>query len=281
LTSSLTGTIVTSHLGYAEFMAAARSTPPEAAFVLGSGLGEVARRLKNTFSLPFAAIPELTATTVSGHRGCLTLGEWAGKQVLVFEGRLHYYEGHAWGTVTAPVQLAARLGVRHLVLTNAAGGIADFLAPQSLMAVRDHVEFNRPDGWRTPRNGNSGVSAPSPYSFHLLRRLQQAAQLLNLTLHEGLYAAVTGPNYETPAEIRALKQWGAAAVGMSTSREINAGRAAGLECAAISCITNRAAGLSNGPINHQEVLVNAGAGADRLADLLEVFLEPTAAKSRL
>ena len=257
---------------FSAFAAAALAAPPRVALVLGSGLGGVAGRLTNILTIPFVDIPELAGSTVDGHRGCLTLGDWAGRRVLVFEGRLHFYEGHPWQVVTAPVYLAARFGARYLVLTNAAGGIADHLEPGSLMALRDQVELNRPDWWH--ETGLAGTSRPrsSPYSTRLHRWLQQAADTLNLTLHEGTYVAVTGPNYETPAEIRALKAWRADAVGMSTSREVLAARAAGLECAAISCITNRAAGLSTRPIQHTEVLVNAGARADQLADLLEAFL---------
>jgi purine-nucleoside phosphorylase len=202
---------------------------------------------------------------VAGHGGRLTLGDWAGKRVLIFEGRLHYYEGHPWRIVTQAVQIAQFLGARNLLLTNAAGGIHDALAPGSLLAIRDHLEWTRPACWRSgPR--------PSPYSPRLLQVLTEAAGEIGFTLPRGVYAAVTGPCYETPAEIRALKIWGADAVGMSTAREIQAGCDLGMECAAVSCITNRAAGLSTTPINHEEVLTTAAAQSQRLADLLEVCL---------
>jgi purine-nucleoside phosphorylase len=211
-------------------------------------------------------VPGLTATSVVGHHGCLTLGDWAGRRVLLFEGRLHYYEGHPWRTVTLPIETAAYLGARILLLTNAAGGIHDALVPGSLMAIHAHIEWTRPSCWR-------GLARPTPYSLRLAKSLAQAAHGLDMELHQGTYAAVTGPCYETPAEIRALRAWGADAVGMSTAREIQAGYDRGLECAALSCITNRAAGLSDGPINHKEVLSTAAAQSDRLADLLERFLQ--------
>jgi purine-nucleoside phosphorylase len=174
--------------------------------------------------------------------------------------------------VVLPAQTAASLGAGVLLLTNAAGGIHGALAAGSLMVIRDHIEWTRPYCWRLPGPGALGGPWPSPYSPRLLQLLTEAARGLGMELHQGIYAAVTGPCYETPAEIRALKAWGADAVGMSTAREIQAGCDAGMECAALSCITNRAAGLSDGPLNHEEVLTTAAAQNERLADLLEGFL---------
>ena len=248
-----------------------RETPPRVVFVLGSGMGHVADRLHDALSVPFAEIPGLPAASVLGHKGCVTLGDWAGRRVLLFEGRLHYYEGHPWDVVVRPIQVAASLGVRTAVLTNAAGGIANALGPGSLMAIRDHIEWTRSFFWR-----HAGPDArPSPYSPRLLQVLTRTAKALNCDLHEGIYTAVTGPCYETPAEIRAMKAWGGDAVGMSTAREIQAGHDAGLECAAVSLITNRAAGLSAEPLNHEEVLAIAAAQGSRLADLLERFMVET------
>jgi purine-nucleoside phosphorylase len=251
----------------------ARADPPRLAFVLGSGLGTVARRLEKAISIPFAAVPGLPAATVEGHRGQVMLGNWVGKRVLVFEGRLHRYEGHDWEFVTLPMRIAEQFQARFAVLTNAAGGIAEFFRPPGLMAIRRQMELNRTGCWHGPGPDERDSFAASPYSPRMLQWLQQAARRLGIVLHEGTYAAVTGPNYETPAEIRALKAWGADAVGMSTTREVLAGRAAGMECAAVSCITNMAAGLGPGAIQHQDVLTSAAAQAERLADLLEAFLE--------
>jgi purine-nucleoside phosphorylase len=259
-------------LAFSELIAAARQARPDVALVLGSGMSDAARRLGRARSVPFADVPGLGATSVAGHRGRLTLGEWAGKRVLVFEGRLHYYEGHPWRNVVLPVRTAADLGARVLLLTNAAGGIHDALAAGSLMAIRDHIEWTRPYCWRLPGPGGQGGPRPSPYAPRLLELLAQAARGLGMELHQGVYAALTGPCYETPAEIRALKIWGADAVGMSTAREIQSGCDAGMECAALSCITNRAAGLSAGPLDHKEVLTTAAAQSERLAELLEGFL---------
>jgi purine-nucleoside phosphorylase len=254
-------------LDFAAFAEAARAARPAAALVLGSGLGPVAARMHVACAVPFAEVPDLPAAAVAGHRGRLALGEWAGRTVLMFEGRVHYYEGHPWSAVTAPARAAALLGAPVLLLTNAAGGIRDDLGPGSLMAIRDHVEWTRPYCWRRP-----DPPPPSPYSPRLLRLLGEAAAAAGVALPAGVYVMVTGPCYETPAEIRALRACGADAVGMSTAPEAAAGAAAGMECAAVSCVTNRAAGLGSGPLSHDEVLTTAARQGERLAGLLEEFL---------
>jgi purine-nucleoside phosphorylase len=246
----------------------ARSQPIQAAIILGSGMGDVARRVAPLAEVGYAEVPGMALPSVTGHSGRLLLGDWAGKRVLLFEGRLHYYEGHPWDKVTHSVRLAHQLGARVLLLTNAAGGIHDELGPGSLMVLRDHLEWNYPHGWKQ----SLGPPRPSPYSGRLVHTWMRAAEQMNLRLLAGVYAAVTGPCYETPAEIRALKSAGADAVGMSTAREVRTGHVLGLECTAISLITNRAAGLSAGPIHHEEVLTAAAQQAERLTELLERFL---------
>jgi purine-nucleoside phosphorylase len=258
--------------GFTELARLAAESPPALALVLGSGMGDVVRPLTPLLSVPFADVPGLGASTVAGHRGRVTLGDWGGRRVLVFEGRLHFYEGHPWEQVVLLVRVAHQLGARTLLLTNAAGGIHDALGPGSLMAIRDHIEWTRPYCWRLPGPGAVGAARPSPYAPRLLDLLAQAARAQRIELHTGVYAALTGPCYETPAEIRALKVWGADAVGMSTAREIQVGDELGMKCAAVSCITNRAAGLSDGPLNHEEVLATAAAQAERLGRLLDAFL---------
>ncbi len=253
-------------------VAAAAARPPALALGLGSGLGPVVAGVGRRLAVPFGDVPGLSASTVVGHRGVISYGDWLGRPVLVFEGRLHYYEGHPWERVTALVRVAVQLGTKVLLLTNAAGGIRDDLGPGSLMAVRDHIEWTRPYCWREPGPGGLGQARPSPYSGRLLDLLGRAAAQTGVSLTQGVYAALTGPCYETPAEIRALRAWGADAVGMSTAREIQAGHDLGMECAAVSCITNKAAGLSAATLNHEDVLHTAAAQAERLRALLEAFL---------
>jgi purine-nucleoside phosphorylase len=252
---------------YAQFAEHARQRRPRTALILGSGLGHLADRLADVCELPFHQVPGLDAPSIPGHRGALLLGEWAGRAVLIFAGRLHCYEGHPWPSVVRPVHVAHELGAEVLLVTNAAGGIRADLRPGDLMAIKGHIEWTRPYCWRRP-----DPPPPSPYAPELIERLQRAAARLGVALPAGVYAQVTGPSYETPAEIRALRAWGADAVGMSTAREVQAGADLGLRCAAVSCITNQAAGLSGGPINHEEVLATAAGQRERLAGLVETFL---------
>jgi purine-nucleoside phosphorylase len=253
---------------FADLAESCRRSPPRLVIVLGSGMGDVARRLTELVRVPFADVPGLPGASVQGHKGCLTLGNWSGRRVLLLEGRLHYYEGHSWEVVTRPVRVAAELGAKAAVLTNAVGGIRDDLQPGALMAIRDHIEWTYPACWRIPGPGALGLHRPAPYSSRLLGCLDRAARSMGLDLPRGVYAQLTGPCYETPAEIRALRAWGADAVGMSTAREIQAGVDAGLECAAVSLITNKAAGLAAGALSHDEVLAAGAAGAARVGELL-------------
>ena len=257
---------------FAALEQAARASPPAVAIVLGSGASVVADRVRVAASVPFAEVPRLSTTSVVGHRGQLTLGDWAGRRALVFEGRLHFYEGHPWSSVVEPIRLAHSLGARVLLATNAAGGIHPALGPGSLMALRDHVLWNVPRPWLHPGPGALGPSRQSPYSPRLLQALAEASRKVGIELREGIYASLTGPCYETPAEIRALRAWGVDAVGMSTAREVETAVALGMECAAVSCITNQAAGLSAGTLDHNEVLTIAATQTGRVAQLIEGFL---------
>jgi purine-nucleoside phosphorylase len=229
--------------------------------VLGSGMGDVVQGLPLIAALPFAAVPGLARSSVHGHRGQFSCRVWGGRPVLVSEGRLHYYEGHPWENVVRPIQFAGGLGIKKAILTNAAGGIRDDLAPGTLMPLREHLEWNRPYPWRQP-------AALSPYS----RRGLDLVADLGGVVEPGTYASVQGPNYETPAEIRALRSQGADAVGMSTTREARAGSDAGMEVIALSLVTNRAAGLSAGTLDHEEVLAVGRQAADRLGHLIESLL---------
>jgi purine-nucleoside phosphorylase len=258
---------------YADLARAARAAPPAVAVVLGSGMGAVARNLHADCRVPFEAVPGLTASSVVGHAGTITLGDWGSKRVLLFQGRVHFYEGHPWRTVVRSIHTAAALGAKVLLLTNASGGIHDALGPGSLMAIRDQIDWTQPYCWRQPGPGGVGPSRPSPYSGRLVDLLVRTASDIGFALPTGIYASVAGPCYETPAEICALKACGADAVGMSTAREIQAGCDLGMECAAVSCITNRAAEISSVPLRHDEVLATAAAQADRLAGLLNRFLK--------
>jgi purine-nucleoside phosphorylase len=257
---------------FAHLTESARANPPALAVILGSGLNGVANRLKHSATAAFAEIPGMISPSVVGHTGRITLGDWIDRRVLVFEGRLHYYECHSWDVVTFSVRFAFHLGAPAILFTNASGGIHDALDPGSLMAIQDHIEWNLPCAWQRPGPRTIAAQSTSPYSPKLLHTLDHAAETTGLALHHGTYAGVTGPCYETPAEIRALRARGADSVGMSTTREVEAARSLGMACAGVSCVTNRAAGLTWAPITHDEVLTTASETSDRLADLIEEFL---------
>ena len=243
---------------YSELQAIARDRLPRIALVLGSGLGDLADRLDDVAELPFGSIQGMEAPSVTGHRGVLLLGTWANVPVLVFAGRLHYYEGHPWRNVVQPIHIAHELSSSMLVTTNAAGGIRDALQPGDLLAIHAHLDCTREHWWRDLQ-----MPRTSHYSPRLLEFLQ---------LPSGVYAQLTGPSYETPAEIRALRACGVDAVGMSTAREIQTGHDLGMECAAISCITNKAAGLGSEPIHHEDVLEIGRRVREKMVTLLETFI---------
>jgi purine-nucleoside phosphorylase len=248
-----------------ELIERTRLQPPAAAIVLGSGLGSIVERIQPVLELRFDDCPPMHSTAIDGHAGRIILGDWNRTRVLLFAGRNHFYEGHAWDCVLAPIRLAVRLHVERLLLTNAAGGIRDDLAPGTLMAITQHLDWTRPRPW-------TGQMNPIPYSLALRARVRSAAHTSGITLRQGSYAAMLGPNYETPAEIRALRALSVDSVGMSTAREVLAAHELGLECAAVSCITNRAAGLSDQRLSHLEVLEMSRRQAERLGDLLEAVV---------
>ncbi len=200
---------------YQELLDRCRRQPPRLALVLGSGLGELADLLDRELTVPFGAVPDMAAPSVIGHKGELHLATWAGRRLLLFVGRLHYYEGHPWRRVEQQVPMARELGAQLLLLTNAAGGIRDDLVRGSVMPIADHLE------WTGALSCAMAAPWPSPYSLRLLDLVCRSASTVGMTVKPGVYAQVTGPCYETPAEIRALRACGADAVGMSTCREIN------------------------------------------------------------
>ena len=243
---------------------------PELALVLGSGLGDLADRLEQARRLPYDAIPGFAMPGVPGHRGELVAGELAGRRVLVQSGRFHAYEGHAAEAVALPARVFADLGVKILLLTNAAGGIGSCLGAGSLMLVVDHLNLTFANPLFGPvRTGDTHFPDMSaPYDPELRRIAQAVAQEQRIGLVEGTYAGVSGPSYETPAEIRMLRWLGADAVGMSTVPEVVAARAAGVRCLAISIITNLAAGLAAGRLAHEEVMIAAREAAGRLERII-------------
>jgi purine-nucleoside phosphorylase len=248
------------------FRETVQSLQPKIAVVLGSGLGNIPYSFQPIASIPFADVPGLVPTGVVGHSGKIAVGTCNNQSLFVYYGRLHFYEGHSWDRVSKPIEIAAELGVQTLILTNAAGGIHDRLDPGSLMVIEDHLFLQKPDTWK-----GSLVESPRPsvYSTEIIDAIQRLETQQGREILAGIYAALTGPSYETPAEIRALKVMGADAVGMSTAWEAETAHRLGLRCAGISCITNKAAGLAGKPLDHQEVLETAKHAVGRISELIE------------
>ena len=247
-----------------------RSFAPEWGVVLGSGLGSVLESADVALIVPFREIRDLPESTVSGHEGQLALGAIRGQRVAFAQGRVHLYEGFSATEVTAGVRLLAKLGVRRLLLTNAAGSANPDFLPGSWMMLADHLNLTG----TTPLLGSSEfIDMSSVYSSRLRAHFIGIAAHQGVRLHEGIYAGLLGPQYETPAEVRMLQKLGADAIGMSTVLEAIQARALGLEIAAFSCLTNWAAGLSVTPLAHEEVLETGRAASVEFVRLLVAAIE--------
>ncbi len=242
---------------------------PVCGIVLGSGLGGLAERIADAVRVPFADIPGFPPATVAGHAGQLIAGTLASRPVIALAGRLHLYEGHPAALAAFPVRLLRALGAPVYLASNAAGGIRRTFVPGDLMVVNDHVNLM----WRNPLEGpvepgdERFPDLSAPYDPALRARLHDCARGIGLMLQDGVYAGLLGPTYETPAEVRMLERLGVDAVGMSTVPEVIVARAMGMRVAAISCITNRAAGISPAPLDHAEVIEvgrRVGAAFERL-----------------
>jgi len=244
----------------AAFIAEKTGDSPEIGLILGSGLGALAEAMNDVRVLRYADIPHFPVSTVEGHAGELLIGTIGGRRSVLMKGRFHLYEGYASSTVAFPVRVMKRLGVRTLLVTNAAGGVNPSFCPGDLMLIRDHLNLMGRNPLIGPNEAAFGVRFPDmsePYAAKLRAVARAVAEEQGLALQEGVYAGMLGPSYETPAEIRMLRALGADAVGMSTVPEVIAARHAGIEVLGISCITNMAAGILDQPLSHQEVVETA------------------------
>jgi purine-nucleoside phosphorylase len=249
---------------------------PKAAVVLGSGLGEFANTLTEPVSLPYSGLPHWPASRVIGHEGRLVIGRSRGRLVAALAGRCHAYEGHDLRTVSFGVRAMGLLGVKTLILTNAAGGINTGFAQGALMLIEDHINLmgdNPLIGMTDERLGPPFPDMTEVYSRRLRAAAADAARALASPLAHGVYAALKGPSYETPAEIRYLRTIGADAVGMSTVPEAIAARHMGIDVLGLSCISNMAAGVLPRPLDHAEVLETTRRVRGRFGALLEGILE--------
>lgn len=257
-------------------------TRPRALVVLGSGLGPLADAVENPVAVPFTDAPGFPPPSVEGHAGRWVGGTIEGCPVLVQQGRFHVYEGHPLDVVAAPVRVAAALGVEVMIVTNAAGGIHESLSPGTLMLIDDHLNLQARSPLIGPVVGDETrfTDMTEAYDATLRRSALDAARRLGLPLHRGVYAAVTGPSFETPAEIRMLASLGAHVVGMSTVPEVLVARAVGLRCLGFSLVTNFAAGRTGDPLNHEEVMEVAAEAGGRLEALVREVLRSLDAASQ-
>jgi purine-nucleoside phosphorylase len=248
---------------------------PEIGIVLGSGLGGLADDLEQPVAIPFADLPGWPPATAPGHVGRLLLGRLAGRPVAMLQGRFHLYEGNAPGLVVQPVLLFQRLGARAVVLTNAAGGLDPSFGPGTLMVIADHINLtglNPLMGPNADAMGERFTDLTTAWSPRLRAALHAAGAAEGVELAEGVYVGLTGPNYETPAEVRMLAALGGHAVGMSTVMECIAARWAGLEVCGVSLVTNAGAGYSGEPLTHEEVLAAGADAGPRLARVIRRFV---------
>ncbi len=241
----------------AEFIASKYDKPIQAALVLGSGLGAFAEDVENKVVVPYQEIPHFARSTVEGHAGRLVLGEVEGVSVAVQQGRFHFYEGYELSEVTFPMRVFGLLGIKNVIITNAAGSVNTDFPQGSLMLIRDHLNMLGANPLRGRNDERFGARFPDMtevYATNFQEIAKAEAKKMNLSLKRGVYCALSGPSYETPSEIRMIRILGADAVGMSTVPEAIVARHQGMKILGISCITNLAAGISGEEINHQEVM---------------------------
>ena len=244
---------------------------PEVGIVLGSGLGELADEY-NEISIPYAEIPGFETSTVAGHKSRLVFAEINGKKTVMMQGRFHYYEGHSIQKVVYPIKVMKELGVKTVILTNAAGGVNPSFNPSDLMVITDHINYMGINPLVGPNDDSMGERFPDMsevYSQRLIDLTERVADKLGIDLQEGVYMAFSGPSYETPAEIKMARTVGADAVGMSTVPEAIVARWAGMEVVGISCICNSAAGVGAGALSHEEVIHAANVAKDKFKILVK------------
>ncbi len=247
---------------------------PVCGIVLGSGLGGLADRLERAVRIPFSQVPGFPTATVAGHAGQLLVGTLGGRQVVALAGRFHMYEGHDAALAAFPVRVMHALGVQVYFASNAAGGVRRTFNPGDLMVISDHMNlmFRNPLFGAVEPGDERFPDMSDPYDPALRALLHASARTLGVALQDGVYGGLLGPTYETPAEVRMLERLGVDAVGMSTVPEVIVARALGMRVAAVSCITNKAAGLSPEKLNHAEVMEAGRAVADRFEKLVTEFV---------
>ena len=243
---------------------------PEVAIVLGSGLGELAEEYCDK-KIAYKDIPGFPESTVKGHNGNLVFAEINGKKVVMMQGRFHFYEGHPMNVVTYPIKVMKKLGVKNIILTNAAGGINPFFKPSSLMIIKDHINFMGTNPLIGPNDETLGERFPDMsevYKKDLVTLAEKCAEKLCLDIQKGVYWASSGPSYETPAEINMIRTLGGDAVGMSTVPEAIVANYCGIKVLGISCISNAASGVTEVKLSHEEVIETTSKAKNRFKALV-------------
>ena len=246
---------------------------PDTAIVLGSGLGEITELIKNPIIIPYSDIPNVPRPSVSGHQGRLCAGIIGKHKVICLQGRTHLYEGMNPQMIAKSTQQLKELGVKRFIATNAAGSLKTDMPAGSLMLISDHINFSARNPLLGPQGGASFPDMSATYSAVLRQKLKDIAKRENITLYEGVYLMVLGPNYETPAEVRLFRNFGADAVGMSTVPEVITAVYCNMEVIGISVISNLGAGLSNENLQHDDVLTTVADAGHKLSILLQRFFE--------
>lgn len=259
-----------------EFLSSKIGIKPEVGLILGSGLGNLADEIEDAVKIEYKDIPHFPVSTVEGHEGSLVFGMLKGKSVMAMKGRFHYYEGYDLESVTFPVRVMKSLGVEKIVVTNAAGGSNTDFVPGDLMLIEDHINFSLRNpliGINYNELGSRFPDMSRAYDRDMMQLAKSVAESQGTDLKSGVYAWVTGPSYETPAEVRMLQTLGVDAVGMSTVPEVIIARHGGIRVLGISCITNMASGILDKPLDHSEVIETSEIAREKFVALVLGILE--------
>ena len=248
---------------------------PEIGIILGSGLGDFVDNFESN-SIPYSEIPGFETSTIQGHAGKLVFAKICGKKVVMMQGRYHFYEGHLMQSIAYPIKVMKKLGIKTLIITNAAGAINKKFKPADLMIITDHINLMGTNPLIGPNDEDFGTRFPDmseAYKKDLIKIAEKSAKEIKIKIQKGIYAACTGPSYETPAEIEMLRKIGADAVGMSTAPEAIVANHCGINVLGISCLTNYAAGIQKTPLSHNEVIKSANIAKEKFQSLLLKILE--------
>ncbi|QXM06182.1 purine-nucleoside phosphorylase [Crassaminicella indica] len=260
----------------AEYILNKTKVEPEIGLILGSGLGAIADKIIDKEVYPYSEIPNFPVSTVEGHAGQLVIGTLEGKKVVAMQGRFHYYEGYHMKEVTFPVRVMKLLGIKKLIVTNAAGAVNTSYKPGDLMLISDHLNLSGDNPLIGKNLKDFGTRFPdmsNAYDKELREKVKEIAKSLNIELQEGVYACMSGPTYETPAEVRMVRILGGDAVGMSTAPEVITAVHSGIKVIGVSCMTNMAAGILDQPLDHAEVMETSEKARAKFITLMQNIIK--------